>query len=798
MRVALKTQARHTEYTVVSLLNLSPIRAHSCQKKVARIELRVVGIRSIGSTVSTPVPGRALQKKPVAVKPRIISPMRITAEWNGDFAAAVDLPASNIDEAKDRSTSSFPAAQDSRTIGENTSDGFIPLGREAVRCRAENPWLIVLPMHVPSVMETTDVKKSPGGRQPAGRSFPRRGSRIGHGAHTYGGGSVKTGGGYSGANGGGSHCLRVTVAGNPASTCSSRTAPGTVPKTPTNGDDDDNKTEARFFERDLLRKEWTQILVPVPLGSPPRLFDRPNLNHAEGGIRPGLHSSGKNVRPVRRPSLNHHQHGHQAEASALPSNQHQHHGHQAATSPEVFVVLQARAAGFHPQKPPLWLVRRDFAERAVRRIVSAAAAAVKQPRVEVTLLGLRGAVDSLLVPENLEENKYDRKFAVHHQKGSSLPTKNEPELNAGREEILCQAFWNGKIVHSVRLRRTHPRSRVERSRPTAVPDDGALFPSNPTTTTFKSKLGDEYIRANEFGYPGVSATSPAAAATGGGNSEDRHIVAEIVGGAQAGDRENKSRDQDPASWFSNNGLPHLDSWVSVGTPPPNEIIPQRRGGEMGLKHPPRDAHSTGDVQRKQRPGTSANQHGTGEKRHHHASPPPPLAWIPAEADTCNGRAIRFFFPACLFGDAVTNKRGSGGRGSGRAELGIKNVIDHEKAQASSSDDDWKTRGDDALTGESSGTEGTMVRGDLRLVFWLVSSAPDRNNGALSARIGRTRSFNDSRGEMVVGHRLLGCARLIDDELVLQPPGERVELALSGSAGLDTPEEWAMSTTKPKR
>ena len=50
----------------------------------------------------------------------------------------------------------------------------------------------------------------------------------------------------------------------------------------------------------------------------------------------------------------------------------------------------------------------------------------------------------------------------------------------------------------------------------------------------------------------------------------------------------------------------------------------------------------------------------------------------------------------------------------------------------------------------------------------------------------------------MSRKLLGCARLIDDELVLQPPGERVELALSESAGLDTPTEWAMSSNKLKR
>lgn len=775
---------------------------------MARIELRIVGIRSIGSTVPPPFPGKARQKTPAIAKPRILPPMRIAAGWNGDLAAVVDFPACDVGDAIDRPMSSFPAARDSCTFGDDTSDGFIPLGRDAVRRRAEQPRLVVLPMHVPSIMKTTETKKSRDGRQLAGTRLRRGGNRSGHGADTCDRSRrVKmSDGGFNGANGGCSHCLRVTIAANPAPT-SGHTASGTFPTNSADVDDVNNKTEARFFERDLLREEWTQILVPVPLGGHSTLFDCPNLNSGEGGIRPGVHSSAKNTQPRWKSPSKQHQNGHQAETSSLPPKKGQ-HGDQSEASPEVFVVLQARAAGFHPSKPPLWLVRRDFAERAVRRIVSAAAAAVVQPRVEVTLLGLRGAVDSLLMPETESEKGHaDRKIAVHHQKGSSLPTLNERELDGGREEILCQAFWNGKLAHSVRLHRSPPpHPRVERSRPAAISHDGAFHPSNETRTLSKSRLEGASVGGNGDGYPGVSVPLLAAEAAGGDNCDAKHTIAGIAGGAQTDDRDIKSKDQDPTSWFSNDGLSHLESWVSVGTPPQNETLPEGGEGERDLKHSYRGAHNTTNVQGLRRPGTSAKQHGTVEKRHHHTSPPPPLAWTPAEANTCSGRPIHFFFPASLFDDAATNTRSGGGRSgiSGRPKVGLRNVPDRKITEGGSSSNDdggWGIRGDDAAMDESSGAEGTTVRGDLRLVFWLVSSAPTSSkNGVHAVGAGRTRSVSNSRGgaAAVVSRKLIGCARLIDDELVLQPPGERVELALSRSAGLDTPEEWAMPTNKPTR
>ena len=676
--------------------------------------------------------------------------MRVSADWNGDFAAVVDLPACYIDDAMDRPMSSFPAPQDT-CFGKDTSDDLVRLGRDAVRRKAEKPRLVVLPMHVPSVMTTTETKKSPDGCQRAGTSLNHRENKNGQGADTYGNRRVKMDGGYSGANGGRSHCLRVTIVANPASTCGRAESVAFV-KNPANGED--HKTEARFFERDLLRKEWTQMLVPIPLGDRSSLLDCPNLNHCEGSVRPGMCSSATNMWPQRR----------------VPSK-HQ-HGHHPETLPEVFVVLQARSAGFHPNKPPLWLVRRDFAERAVRRILSAAAAAVMQPRVEITLLGLCGAVDSLTMPES-SEDRYGDRIALH-QKGSSLSRK-EPGLNDGQKEILCQAFWNGEIAHNVRLHHAHPR--VGRSRLTAIQRDGAFCPSN-RTMKLNSELRGASVGGNKDGYPGVSAPSLTAEA-GGDNCDDEHITAKRIG-AQTDDRD-KSKDQDPTSWFSHGDLPHLDSWVNVGAPSPNETLPEEGEGERAPKHPCQGVYNTGDVQR--RPGTSAKQHETDKKRKN--SLPPPLVWTPAEGDTCSGRPMRLFFPACLF----TNKRNSGGRGG---ETIGRNVTNHKITKCSS---DGREIQGDPVTDDNNGVDGT-VRGDLRLVFWLVSPSPSRN-GVHAVGVGRTRSSSDSRGAEV-SRKLLGCARLIDDELVLQPPGERVELALSESAGLDTPTEWAMSSNKLKR
>lgn len=840
---------------------------------MARIELRIVGIRAIGSTATLSFPGRARQTStPPAAKPRIDLPtMRVSAEWNGDSAAVVDIPACDIDTTTtvDRPMPGFPVAQESCFGGDTDGDSFM-CGEGVARRKAERPRLVVLPMHVPSVMKTNAGTKGldagqlaagPNAHQRANRSGDgQRGNRGRHGAGVCSSHRVQTGGGkgggggggrYSRADGGRSHCLRVTIGAKPASTFSGgrADASGTFPERSrenvpdfssersTNGDG--GQTEAFFFERDLLRKEWTEILIPVSLSGHSRLSGCPNLwTHGKRDARPG--GMERHTRLRRGLPSKHRQNGYHVEK---------------ASPPEVFVVLQTRSAGFHPDKPPLWLVRRDYAERAVRRIISAAAAGVVQPRVEVTLLGLRGAVDALLSPvtseeeeENdgtavhhkrgssldiSEEDENDR-IAVHHKRGPSLPRKRElgwnhddHEHNNGRtaahpkrgssslptkcergrmnhdsrEEILCQAVWNGKVVHSIRLHRARP-PHLESSRPTPIRRyEAALCP--PTRTTkVTPELGDASLRGNEDGYPGVSV--PSLAAKLGNICDDSHKIAKKVGylyqdrdklkddkprdDKSKGDKskDGTSNNQDPTSWFSSGEQPLLDNWVSIGT------SSSLTGGTLpgGSGSAPPKPHLGGDLLQ-QRPGTSATQY---DKRNMVSRSPP--VWIPAEEDIHNGRSIRFFFPARLFDSArvaTTKNKCHGDSLLHGTKKGVcRNVADIETAEGDS--DEREVRGNAGVTDDGSdGEGGTMMRGDLRLVFWLISSSAPGKTAAHSVGGGWTGKTGGSRrGAAVVKRKLLGCARLADDELVLQPSGERVELGLLGSAGLGTPTEWAMS------
>ena len=786
-------------------------------------------------------------------KPRIDIPaMRVSAEWNGDFAGSVDLPACDVSTRQEkRSRSSFPGAQES-FFGEDADEGFM-LGGASVGGKVEQPRLVLLPMHVPSVMKTNAETRGRGDCQlTAGMSFHQRGNRGGQSqrgntSDGHGGGMgdsrrVQTegdgSGSYSGADGGRTHRLRLTIGAEPRSPSSGHAeSHGTSPEksretsrelSPEKYNNfDGGKTESVFFERDLLRKEWTEMFVPVSLQGHSRLSDCPNLlTHGQRGIRPG--STERCVRLRRGSRGNNRQNGYTVEK---------------ASSPEVFVVLQARSAGFHPDKPPLWLVRRDFAERAVRRIVSAAAAAVVQPRVEITLLGLRGAVGALLTPEKSSEDNRDT-IDVRHKEGSSLPGKRERKLmehghedindriaaqnktgsslltksdlglmNHDRGEILCQLLWNGKIAHNIRLHRAHP-PHLEPSGPTAIARDGAaLCPSNRMKNSM-SELGDSILEGKEDGCPRVF---PPSFVTNSGETFDgkRKIAGRVGDLKQDGDMSqneetkddeseaDKSKDwklkdyspnnQDATSWFAHSEQPLLDNWVSVATPSSSDET-VRKGGERTTPPNPNigGARNTGDEVR-QRPGRGANQpeiDGKGGK-----TSPSPLVWVPAEADVYDGRPIRLFFPACLFGDdanAATVTSSDGGSLVGGEKGGGFNTISGSKTTEGDRGD--RNVQGDAVTGDRGDGERTLLRGELRLVFWLESKTPDTNAGRAVGEK-RTRSFGGGRaGEGGVRRKLLGCARLVDDELVLQPLGERVELALLGSAGLGMPAEWAASHT----
>lgn len=684
-------------------------------------------------------------------------------------------------------------------IGESfDEDGFGTGSECSAQARASaKSNLIVLPVYVPWIMEDTSNDDD----SVLSRTHrPRRST---------GGSNVDRDGSYQDDVGGRSHCLRVTV-GTEVESGRDRTkldvlghgshhngVMGPTTSSPSTGCTSaslQQQAEVCFFERDLLRDDWTEILVPV-------FPDCPEENARDLVRRPT-----KQKRCRRHPQAN------------------------------KVVVLQVRSAGFQLKPPPLWLVRRDFAERAVKRIISAAAAAVVQPRVELTLLGLCGAVDSLLSErvDTQGEGGVEHPTPRAESLRPSTDRGNSGDSSCG--EILCEAFWNGALVHRLRLRRP-----TRSSTPLVAESKAARFPAFHREGTLPMGTDDQCnVKCS---------SSRSAVVTTASNSRcSDHNQDEMVDPNGAGLDQpaggSTPRGADPSTWFSDGGDDEAlgNDWVNLGggvlsSPRPSsaqEGAPSNRQQETF-----RASHGNGLSEDEDRLGDSPSsserfgEGGEGGSTHALRS----LAWIPVEGDAYTGRPFRFSLPACL----VENASGSA---TGEHCPGVGDKPDKEDGNEGCLEPDRNNAGGTSLNETKHGEGGAKVQGDLRLVFWSISPSSSTVAASSSAVdhvasrvVGRAvdRSLNDvssdaagstvmvvkartnanNKGRTGSGNgtgviaaaaavrrgrgrrreqtrRVLGWATLVDDELLLQPPGQRVELALSAKAGLDTPTAWSLT------
>lgn len=659
--------------------------------------------------------------------------------------------------------------------------------------------LVVLPMYVPWIMKG-DARD---GGSSLNHANIRR--RSGHNVHRADGdgdsdggggdGGIRAGGcgggfdrgnGYPDDEGGRSHHLLLKVGAKPTARISGRmmkSSPYPPAALPTVCRQQ-QQGEVCLFERDLLRSEWTEILVPVCTDGPKR-FSR-----------------------------------HRGRRSRSKKNRQRHRGKNEATT-NLAVVLQVRSAGFNPKAPPLWLVRRDFAERAVKRIVSAAAAAVAQPRVEMTLLGLRGAVESMMseLPSTGEGGVED----THPQVvGPSLPT------GQSCKEVLCEAFWNATLVHKVRFRRAITSCAPDVSK-TAVrlssQGQGSLTTGDDTSTQQRDVVSSS------------AESTMVAAIPSDGREKDRDMPSEgmVVDATKeelVRQRFSGMRDSDPSTWFSTDGG---HDWVNVGGRVSRSRIVSTVSGETTGQQQTADREKTDStLDEEGKESRTDDDHfpesiEEAEEKKKKERAPQPLGWVPAEGDTHGGRPFRFFLPACIIDNAGDGRTGDKCRRDNNSKDGrlVSRDADDERVEGSS----------------SNGDEGSMgvhdIRGDLRLVFWAVSPPSPTSTQAVHPTSGMAgqapssleHAFGDTDGStaMVVktkttamttttttttndngraragpanarrGRRggvnerkLLGWTGLVDDELLLQPPGHRVELDLSTKAGLDVSTAWSMA------
>lgn len=730
--------------------------------KVPRIEVRVVGTRTLYTSASTNTgpSHRSCLKRDRRLGSSCKPSLRLSALWNGDHAASVNLSACDGDSLT-MSEPPAPAAGDRGGRGCFGGGGFGFGNGDTVHSgprASETSRLVVLPLHMPWIMSSDEKDCCSCANRDNIRCCSvdksRRGSGDGFGGCGGAGGVV--GSGEAGSiEGRRSHCLQVRVDVEPRASTSDRTnlnafgneSCGSNEWTMTTSSSNPiaipTRTEVSFFERDLLRSEWTEVLVPVC------------TNDLERNVR---------------------------------SRKQHHRGKE--TPPDLAVVLQVRSAGFVPRRPPLWLLRRDFAERAVERIMAAAAASLVQPRVEMTLVGLCGAVDSLL-SESGSEEEGGIEDVVSKTAGSLLPAKPEGKKNDDVcDEVLCEVFWNGTLMHKVRLHRAAPAS------PPAVDEGKAVVPDS-----FRRGL-----------------TSAIGTARLGGSNEDeppsrQKDKEQPVEGAvldPAGARPAHPRGSDSSTWFSGGRGGHEDAhgsdWMTLsGGELPSQKVAAAHDEAAGKQQPvvPKtDAKSLrrGDVRGKRSGRLSGTldvdeeTNGEGKK-----STRQPLVWVPAEGEVFGSRPFRFFLPACI----VDNAAGGQTREPHPGESGARG----------------KEKGGNGNEGEPTDGSGSNAdadnMGDLRLVFWALSSsssaAQEPNNPAVYSRktdlctAMTVKQKAVSEGSLVraaaarrrqrggkTGRRLLGWAGLVGDELLLQPRGHRIELALSAKAGLDVSTAWSMA------
>ena len=621
-------------------------------------------------------------------RPLQIPGLFVSVEWNGEPAGGVELSPGD-DQAIELLMKHSLATHDDNF--EQAHNEYVGKGVGGARKRIldedEESSIFMLPLHVASV-----VGPPIGATYSFGpRSVSRAKRRVGRGVEEF---RRRWEGGKSGVDGGRSQCLRVTVI----------TREVGVPHD--NHDEDSLGTSlsylhcpltrpqprqavtAVFNEHDLLRDTWTEFLIPIPI-------------------------------------------------SSLPDS---------ATAPVAAVVLQARSAGFHPKVPPVWLVRRNFAERTVRRMISAALAAVAQPRVEVTLVGLLGNVDSLLhVEDSRNENINDIELSPRAE-----------ENHEYCKEVLCQAFWNGAFAHELRLRRVVPCS-----------------PDHPQTLAILSSSLREITPPCDFG-----------AMDDGRDAPFRY-------------------DRDPATWLfdgqEGSESPLQNNWVKLdgifsSEPPSNEGEQAR--GQVPTPNGVKKREANGSLS----PSTTLAQAHNARK-----TTPSPLLWVPIEGERYARRPFRFFLPASLSETAGIHQGLEGVRcpcdGDRRHFHGDENMgRDGQTARCG------KTT--DSAASERALAERTTISGSLSLIFWGVVSSMEscttacsdatktitQEGSIISGR--RPKAIKRGRRQLVAYRekvfRLLGCVRLENEELILQPPGKLVGLQMLGKSGFHKSSAWTMA------
>ncbi|CAM9485772.1 unnamed protein product [Ectocarpus fasciculatus] len=772
--------------------------------QVPRIEIHVVGTRAVPTSNAATITSCGLSSRQQRRQPGLTAsgaprrhepPLHLCAEWNGNHAASMRLSSY---ENGPMVGPEFLVPDFHNDIGESFDDDDFGRGSEssAQAGASAKSNLIVLPVYVPWIMKDTSTGN--------GSAFkhthrPRRST---------GGSNVDRDRSYQDDEGGRSHCLRVTVGTKSESGRERRKLDmlgygsqhdgvmGPTTSAFSSGCTSASlrqQTEVCFFERDLLRDDWTEILIPV--------FPDCPENNARNLVR----------RPTKRKRC------------------------RRPPQAKKVVVLRVRSAGFQPKPPPLWLVRRDFAERAVKRTISAAAAAVVQPRVELTLLGLCGAVESLLSERVDTQGEGGVEHAIPRAE-SLRPSKdrgNTGDSSCG--EILCEAFWNGALVHRLRLRRAVPSST-----PPIAENKAAGFPAFRREGTFSIGTDDQgNVKRSSSRSAAVATASKSRASD---PNQDEIVDPNVVGLDQPAGG-SKPRGADPSTWFSDGGdEPISNDWVNLGggvlpSPRPSSALEESLSHRQQKSFRASHGNDLGEDEdrREDSPPSSGRLGGGGEGGSAHALRS--FAWIPVEGDAYTGRPFRFSLPACFVGNASGSETGEHCPGVGDKpdrEDGNEDCLEPDRDNANGASPNEIKHGDG----------GAKVRGDLRLVFWSISPSsstlaasssavdhvashvveravdkslndvssdaerstamvvkgrtPAKNNGragsgdgtaviaaAAAVRRGRGRRREKTR-------RVLGWASLVDDELLLQPPGQRVELALSAKAGLDTPTAWSLT------
>lgn len=663
-------------------------------------------------------------------------PIVVTIEWNSDRAGVVAIPsAQGLDQTPDAANqASWHTIFRPLPYRGSIVDGSPDDGTGAFGSSYGGHGLVMLPLYVPSVMKTPENRADI-------RTYSDNLSVL---DKTDANCSCHRGNDEDG--GGRSHCLRVTIAADVG-----RAVPDCRSEQQCSDGSSQTTThirefaEATYFERDLVRERWTEIIAPFTCS-----FAKNDADLKLGNLS----------RRERRKRRYRRQKG------------------LTESAPSSFgVVMWARSAGLNPEtfRPPLWLRRRDFAERAVGRIIAAATAAVAQPRVEVTLLGLRGAIDSLLSrPIQPEDFPIERADKIWSSSAAMISSPRRPSprhlssaeatsirtggdgvrLEQSNEEILCETFWNGNLVHNLRLTRCNACPFPELPSP---PTTGSLTESQfPATRAVRN--ADETKFGHDDGNSGAVDLRSSIDIQSGygvtGRGADEDVNNPFTSKNRLGTSSESNSDprtqfssSDPGDGMSASRIrENVADWVNPGGVS-WQVDSRRDNGHISrdvAEPSPAPPPSAGAANAADRPRKGGEELFPGllrSKENTRHGKPTLLAWEPAKGETYGRRPFSFFLPACC---------SDGG-------------VEHN-SECGSSD-----------AGSRDGVVESPVKGVLRMVFW-DTHGQDKAVGTRSRNMERT---------------LIGCACLADDELLLKPPGDSVELSLFGSAGLDRSDRWAM-------